>query len=566
MKGCHHTINTPALFKLPWRRLPPLHKQAPALLFEFPSQLPWRSLMASSLTASMASSSLSELLSEVASDSLSRKEFHHHLRTIAHVVSRPDWDPNSRTSLQPFGLQLTPSHVAHLLPQVPHPAWALRIFIWAARQPGYKHDAIARREIVKLWQHNQLFEPFLDVLEHVGDSEYDMTPESYNLLMKGYGWAEMVDVALLTLERMQKSGFTPDVSHFNSLLYILVRANRLKTIRQLYQQMLDSGITPNAVTHALLVRGYCAAGQFDEASKAFFAMLKKSLAPDLRTFGELIACMCKANRTYRIYQILCEMQDNRFTPDQGVYYALLEGLCRNDYVKVAEKLVNELSEHGVEKTATVYNILAKGLCRERKVHNAHVVVNEMLKKGFLPEPDVFNLVIILLFKEGKVGQAFRFVDHLIDRGFLPNISTYNILIYGLSKYGEVGKALEAWDILLQFCLPSVKSYRALLKGLCKAGRLNEAKEVFKTTMEKGGTGDEAVHATLLYRLKQAGKFTDVKECNSIMDARNHASGGGFNIFQGIQGISREVGLLQGSDVDEETDSSSDESNSDDDTS
>lgn len=504
-------------------------------------------------------SSLSEMLSQIALDSRSRKELVEQVKALGRVVSQADWDPNSRGG--GGGISLTPDHVRELIRALRgEPVWALRVYIWATRQPSYRHNALVRSELLELWQPNDLLEPFLHVLENPSDLN---APEKYSLLIKGYGWAHMPDVAMATLRRMKSSGFAPDVSHFNSLLYVLVQSNRLKNIRELYKHMLESGVCPNSSTYALRVRGYCVARQFDEALKAFRQMLKSGFPPDIRTFGYLIDSMCKANKAYLLYVILCDLHEHRCSPDVTIYHEMLEGLCRNNCVKYAEKLVKLIAERGVDASAAVCNILVKGLCQERKLQNALVLVNDMLKKGFLPNPNVFEMVLILLFKEGRLGNIFKLLDKLMEKGFAPHVSSYNILIYGLSKCEEVGKAFEAWNILVQFCLPSVKSYRALVEGLCRSGRLTEAKEVFKTTMDKSGTGDAAAHDALLYRLKQAGRVNDVRECQDILDARRQACDDQIDIFERVFMESTNSGHGNESLVDQEIDISVDEHISDD---
>lgn len=171
--------------------------------------------------------------------------------------------------------------------------------------------------------------------------------------------------------------------------------------------------------------------------------------------------------------------------------------------------------------------------------------------------------MILLLKEGRVGNIFRLMDKLMSKGFSPNVSTYDLLIYGLSKCEEVGKAFDAWNILMQYKFPSVKAYRALVEGLCRSGRLAEAKEVFETTLGHGEPGDDAAHDILLYRLKQAGRLNDARECENILNARRKAHDDTIDIFEDLSPKSSDSDDGEESSVDEEMDISTDDYVSDD---
>ncbi|KAI5068666.1 hypothetical protein GOP47_0017011, partial [Adiantum capillus-veneris] len=508
------------------------------------------------------SSSLSEILSQVASESHSRKELVEQVKALGRVISRPGWDPNSRTGSGPGAsiAQITPTHVIELLRALRHdPVWALRVYIWASRQSGYEHSALTRTFILDLWADTPLLESFLDVLQNPSRPS---SSDDYLLLIQGYGWANMPDLAMTTLGRMINNGLTPDVSHFNFLLYILVESNRLKNIQELFKLMNESGVAPNNSTFALRVRGYCVAGQFDEAHKAFRQMLKAGFPPDIKTFGYLVDAMCMANKPYLLYVLPCDMHDNRCIPNAAIYYEMLEGLCRSKCVKYAEKLVKHIRRRNVEPDAWVCNILTKGYCHERKVHCALAQVNDMLKRGFLPDPDVFDLVLILLFKEGRIGNICKLMDKLMSKGFCPNISTYDLLVYGLCKCEEVMKAFEAWSTLVKYNLPNVKTYSALIQGLCRSGMLVEAKEVFTTSMDRGFPGDDTAHDALIFRLKQAGRVNDAKECEVLLAVRKKACDDTIDVFEGMLPIDSDSDFDTESSASEDTAVGSSEDTSD----
>ncbi|MCO5601835.1 hypothetical protein L7F22_055960 [Adiantum nelumboides] len=502
------------------------------------------------------SASLSEVLSQVASESRSRKELVEQVKALGLLISSPGWDPNSRTGTGPGAAipQLTPKHVIELLKALRRdPVWALRVYIWASRQSGYEHTDLTCTFIVDLWADTPPLKSFLDVLQNPSQPS---SPDDYLLLIQGYGWAGMPDLAMTTLGRMITADITPDVSHFNSLLYILVECNRLKNIRELFKLMNESGVAPNNFTFALRIRGYCVAGQFDEAHKAFRQMLKAGFPPDIKTFGHLVDAMCKANKPYLIYVLPCDMDDNRFSPTDAIYYEMLEGLCRSQCVKYAEKLVKHIRRRNVEPDAKVCNILTKGFCHERKLHCALAQVNDMLKRGFLPDPDVFDLILIMLLKEGRIGNICRLMDKLMSKDFCPNVSAYGLLVYGLCKCEEVVKAFEAWSILVQYSLPDVKTYSVLIQGLCRSGMLVEAKEVFTTSIDRGFRGDDTAHDELLYRLKQAGRVNDAKECEVILATRRKVWDDTIDIFEDLSPMSSDSEFAPQSSTSEDTDSSS----------
>eukprot|EP00249_Psilotum_nudum_P015192 c25208_g1_i1 orf=8-1684(-) len=460
-------------------------------------------------------------------------------RAVCRIVGQADWNPcGSSGMLEQAGFRLTPQVVVEVI-KVQDPVVALRIFIWAGRQEGYVHDFSSRNSIVQLWGHKPQFESFVEILDRLTEGDFVITPEKCLVLIKGYGWAGLVDEAIRAFEQLQSKGYTLGVVHFNSIFHVLVKAVRLKVVARLYEQMLDAGISPNSITYALRMRGFGWAGQGEEAIKVFREMLKKGFYPDFCTFGVLIDSVCQLDRVEKMYMIVFELLKARPVFDPTYYDTLIERLCKNGYAEKAKNLVDSLKKRGISATASIYSMIVTGFCRLDKVHDAIMIVDEMVRNRLLPDVEASNVVISTLLREGKVSQTFSFIDRMTSKGLTADISTYDVLIDGLCQCGELQKALGIWNTLVKLCAPNVYSSCILVDGLCKRKRLSQAKLVFKKMVEA-----DCVHDILLDSFKilhssfrNAGRLNEIKDLWPGMKGGVYISSFQNAKFQGMENYS-----------------------------
>ncbi|KAH7427899.1 hypothetical protein KP509_10G065900 [Ceratopteris richardii] len=170
---------------------------------------------------------------------------------------------------------LTPANLPFILTHVRSPKDALRSFLCCMRDnPSFVPGKTIISSVGRFWQHErERFPMLMSIIIGLRSSSIQMTPRKLTTLIRGYGWAGLVEDVRYFLGTCEAShGFKPDFIHFISALHNCVVEKRMDTALQIFKQMQESKCLPTRDMFKCLITELLKSKQGIEAAFLFEQM------------------------------------------------------------------------------------------------------------------------------------------------------------------------------------------------------------------------------------------------------------------------------------------------------
>ncbi|KAK7385447.1 hypothetical protein VNO78_31168 [Psophocarpus tetragonolobus] len=435
------------------------------------------------------------------------------------------------SALKEFSCHLTPNLVIEVIKNQKNPHNALHFFNWASNSNpnNYSHTPFCYAAITELLLSHSLFSSAASLLRHSNNLSDSLICRFINALgLRGdiRGAIHWFHKAI-TLPRGRC------LFSCNAILAVLVKANRVKLAKAIYDQVLaEPLVEPDVYTHTTIIRGFCKVGMLHSACKVFDEMPcqpnlvtyntlihgfckkgdiegakmifdrlleSKSCKPDVVSFSTLIDGYSKRGQFREAMKCLKEMVDRGCSPNVVTYNALIEGLCLRGEVDEAKKMMSRMRLNGLKDEVTTNTSLLKGLCVLGKSNEAIKLLREMVSRGMKPDVKAYGVVVNEYCKIRKPSEAVSLLREMVVRGVKPSVSSFNAVFRLLV---DEGKLDEGVLILKQMprmgCSPNFLSYCTVICGLCKVkGRIQQVEELVADMLQNGHNLDGTMYNCLL---------------------------------------------------------------------
>ncbi|WOH10212.1 hypothetical protein DCAR_0729677 [Daucus carota subsp. sativus] len=396
-------------------------------------------------------------------------------------------------------------------------------FVWASKQPGYRHSYEVYKSMIKILGKMRQFGAVWALIEEMRrENPQLITPEVFIVLMRRFASARMVKKAVEVLDEMPKYGcepdeyvfgclldalskngsvkeaaslfedmrvrFTPTIKHFTSLLYGWCKEGKLTEAKFVLVQMKKSGFEPDIVVYNNLLHGYAVAGKMADAFDLLQEMRRKGCNPNATSFTILIQALCAQEKMEEAMRVFMDMQKSECDADVVTYTTLISGFCKWGKIEKGYELLDSMIQLGYTPNQTTYlNIL---LAHEKKeeLEECIELVKEMQKIGCNPDLNIYNTVIRLSLKLGEVKEGVRVWHEMEANGLSPGLDSYVIMIHGLLEQECLVEACEYFKEMVEKGLLSAPQYgvlKDLLNSLLRADKLELGKDVWNCIMMKG---------------------------------------------------------------------------------
>ena len=191
-------------------------------------------------------------------------------------------------------------------------------------------------------------------------------PAIFDMLIKAYVKAGMVEKGLATFRRNIEACFIPNVIACNCLLSGLSRFNYIGQCWAVYEEMGRLGIHRNAYTFNIMTHVLCKDGDTDKVTRFLDKMEEEGFEPDLVTYNTLVNSYCKKRRLEDAFYLYKIMYIRGVMPNLITHTVLMNGLCEEGKVKEAHQLFHQMVHRGIDPDVVSYNTLVSGYCREER--------------------------------------------------------------------------------------------------------------------------------------------------------------------------------------------------------
>ncbi|GAB4854522.1 hypothetical protein Ancab_023102 [Ancistrocladus abbreviatus] len=322
---------------------------------------------------------------------------------------------------------------------------------------------------------------------------------------------------------------------YNSILGVLVRANKVSFARALFDQIFKEGVVnANVSTYTTMIRGYCKMGMVEDARKLFHEMpcrpnlvtyntivhglctkglvedareiidrmvVSKDPLPNTVTYTTLIDGYCKKGEAEEAIECMEEMMKRNCEPNLLTYNAIVNGLCLIGRVDDAKRMMTKMRLNGLKDDIATHTSLLRGLCIIGKPEEATKHLRDMISSGMKLDVKAFGLVVNEYCKVGKPNEAISILKEMKARGIDSNVSSFNAVLRILTEQGDFDRAVLLLKQMSEMgCFPNFLSYFTVISGLCRTrGRIQELEELLYDMLQKGHEPDASLYSCLTKR-------------------------------------------------------------------
>ncbi|KAK6944578.1 Pentatricopeptide repeat [Dillenia turbinata] len=411
-------------------------------------------------------------------------------------------------------------------------------FVWASKQPGYRHSYEALIEEMRK-ENPQLISADVFVILMGRFTSARMVNKAIEVLdeMPKYGFEPDEFVFGCLLDALCKNGsvkeaaklfedmripFTPTLKHFTSLLYGWCREGKLMEAKFVLIQMKEAGIEPDIVVHNNLLSGYAIAGKMVDAYDLLGEMRTKGCEPNAASFTILIQALCSREKMEEAMRVFTEMRKSGCNADVVTYTTLISGFCNWGKLERGYELLDDMIEQGYTPNQMTYLHILSAHEKKEQLEECIKLVEEMKKIGCFPDLSIYNIFIRLACKLGEVKEGVRYWNEVEPSGISPGLDTFTILIHGLLGQGCLVEACEHFKEMVGRGLlsaPQCGTLKELLNTLLRAEKLEMAKDVWSCIMSKGCELNVYAWTIWIHTLFSNGLVKDAcSYCLDMMDA------------------------------------------------
>lgn len=354
------------------------------------------------------------------------------------------------------------------------------------------------------------------------ESRKKLTDFTIAKLIKAHGNLGNIRAAIQWFHRakMLKNG---DYIHScNSLLGVLVKANRLALACAIFDQVVKEGVVmPDVSTYTAMIRGYCKMGSIEDALKLFDEMHCK---PNLVTYNTIVNGLAKKGMMLKARLIVDRMLVGKdCLPDNVTYTSLIDGYCKNGDMGEAMRCLDEMLKQGCEPNVVTYNAIVNGFCSNGKVDEAKRMMTKMRLNGVKDDLLTHTSLIKGFCVAGRLDEALRHLRDMISLGIEPDVKTYGIVVNECCKLGKPKEAIALLrDMKARGISPSISSFNTVLKVLTQRVELDDAVLLLKRMSELGCSPNFLSYFTVICSLSETEEWhKEVEELVHSMLQNGH---------------------------------------------
>ncbi|KAL9233800.1 hypothetical protein vseg_008749 [Gypsophila vaccaria] len=440
-----------------------------------------------------------------------------HLSPIARYVfdsfnRHSKWGPPVVSDLSRLR-RLTPNVVAEVLKVVGDVSFCSKLFHWAGKQKGFRHNYVSYNAYEYALCRLNRFRAADRVPELMSMQGRLPSEKQFEILIRLHGERGRGLRVYHVYERMVKQfGVRPRVFLYNRIMDALVKTEHLDLALSVYDDFRKAGLLEETVTFMILVKGFCRSGRIDEMLEvlgrmrrvcrpdvfAYTAMIRvlvgegnldgclrvwdemrtDGVQPDAMAYTTLISALCKGGRVEKGYEFFKGMKNKGGLIDRAIYSSLVEGFVEDGKVGSALDLLKDMTDCGYRADLCVYNSLIRGFCNIKQVDKAFKLFQVTLKEGLQPD---FTTVIPMLesYAESREMDRFRCLLLEMDKVGADVLDGLSLFFSSMvEREDNLPLTLMVFEDLKIKGYCSVPIYNILLEALYKSAQTKEALSLF----------------------------------------------------------------------------------------
>nr|CAN71515.1 hypothetical protein VITISV_021787 [Vitis vinifera] len=361
-----------------------------------------------------------------------------------------------------------------------------RFFVWASKQPGYRHSYEVYKAMIKILGKMRQFGAVWALIEEMRrENPQFVSPYVFVVLMRRFASARMVKKAIEVLDEMPKYGCEPDEHVFGCLLDALCKNGSVKEAASLFEDM-RIRFTPTLKHFTSLLYGWCREGKLMEAKYVLVQIREAGFEPDIVVYNNLLTGYAAAGKMVDAYDLLKEMRRKECEPNVMSFTTLIQALCAKKKMEEAMRVFFEMQSCGCPADAVTYTTLISGFCKWGKISKGYELLDNMIQQGHIPNPMTYLHIMAAHEKKEELEECIELMEEMRKIGCTPDLNIYNIVIRLACKLGEIKEGVRVWNEMEATGLsPGLDTFVIMIHGFLSQRCLVEACEFFKEMVGRG---------------------------------------------------------------------------------
>ncbi|KAJ6334707.1 hypothetical protein OIU78_011550 [Salix suchowensis] len=354
---------------------------------------------------------------------------------------------------------------------------AYKFFVWASKQPCYRHCYENYKAMIKVLSKMKQFGAVWALLEEMRrDNSVLITSEVFVVVMRRFASSRMVSKAIEVLDEMPKYGCEPDEYVFGCLLDALCKNGSVKEAASLFEDMRER-FSPSLKHFTCLLYGWCKEGKLLEAKHVLVQMREAGFEPDIVVYNNLLSGYATAGKMGDAFDLLKEIRRKGCGPNATSYTILIQALCGQEKMDEAMRVFVEMERSGCDADVVTYTALVSGFCKWRMIEKGYQILHSMMEKGHMPSQLTYLHLMLAHEKKEELEECKELMGEMQKIGCIPDLSIYNVVIRLACKLGEVSDGVDAWNEMEASGLsPGLDTFVIMINGFLGHGFLVEACE------------------------------------------------------------------------------------------
>ncbi|KAK9285948.1 hypothetical protein L1049_025150 [Liquidambar formosana] len=361
-----------------------------------------------------------------------------------------------------------------------------RFFVWASKQPGYKHSYEVYKAMIRILGKMRQFGAVWALIEEMREENPQLvSPDVFVVLMRRFASARMVKKAIEVLDEMPKYGCEPDEHVFGCLLDALCKNGSVKEAASLFEDM-RVRFTPTIKHFTSLLYGWCREGKLMEAKFVLVQMREAGFEPDIVVYNNLLGGYATAGKMVDAFDLMKEMRRKGCDPNVTSYTILIQALCSQEKMEEAMRVFVEMQTSGCDADVVTYTTLISGFCKWGKIARGYELLDSMIQRGHTPNQMSYLHIMVAHEKKEELEDCMELMEEMRKIYCIPDLNIYNTIIRLACKLGEVKEGVRVWNEMEAMGLsPGLDTFVIMIHGFLGQGCLVEACEYFKEMVGRG---------------------------------------------------------------------------------
>jgi len=233
----------------------------------------------------------------------------------------------------------------------------------------------------------------------------------------------------VVLDHMRRIGVQPNAGAYTVLITLLAHRKDVMTAETVFQQALEEGVVPDRIMLTSMMNAHVEAGSWKGVIRIFDYIraypLRRQITLTIEVYNTLLkAYVLSGSPFWVVSKLVRRLEKAGIKPDNRTYSLLLQSACDAGRMDIAsdlfwqmDEIAEKQKERGLSVTVHALTILMAGYLRQGDKIKAKSVRDEMAARGIQPSAISFGAILKAYGKEGtqsSLAVAENFIGGLVE--------------------------------------------------------------------------------------------------------------------------------------------------------